>query len=68
MSTSSTVTVLRGLLIMGAGMLVLLHTLGYLQEFFSIMLSALAVIAILYGFFSSGLYHTLKSMVLNKKR
>lgn len=50
------IRMLRGILIMIAGVTLLLHTLGLIQAGLSFFLIVVAVSAIIYGFYISGLY------------
>ena len=58
---------LGGLLIMGAGILLLLYTLGIMEQAFTILLAAGSVYLILYGFYKSGLYTLAKKLITKKK-
>lgn len=51
------IRMLRGILIMIAGATLLLHTLGLIQAGLSFFLIVVAVSAIIYGFYISGLYN-----------
>jgi hypothetical protein len=47
---------IRGLLLMLAGIVLLLHTFGFMQQGLTLLLIIISLWAILYGFVSSGMY------------
>jgi hypothetical protein len=51
---------LRGTLIMIAGITLLFHTLGLIEQSLSFLLALAALSLIIYGFYISGLYHTVR--------
>lgn len=56
-----------GLLIMGAGILLLFHTLGIMEQAFTFLLVGASAYLIVYGFYRAGLYDLLKGMMAKKK-
>ncbi|HVW99182.1 MAG TPA: hypothetical protein VHA52_01900 [Candidatus Babeliaceae bacterium] len=52
----------RGILLMAGGVALLLHTLGLLQKGLSVILIIVSLLAILYGFFTSGLYDLIQKI------
>lgn len=54
------VHVLRGTLIMVAGIALLLHTLGLIEQGLSFFLGVVALSAIIYGMYISGFYTSIK--------
>ncbi len=57
---------LRGTLIMLAGLTLLLHTLGLIEVGISFVLVVIALTAIVYGFYTSGLYEWFNRYLLKK--
>lgn len=58
---------LGGLLVMGAGILLLFYTLGIMEKAFTLLLAGASVYLIVYGFYKSGLYAFVKNMIAKRK-
>lgn len=57
---SNSAKALRGILIMIGGLALLLYTLGLMQKGLTLVLVIGAIIAMVYGFYVSGLYDIVK--------
>lgn len=66
MDNLSNSNTLRGTLIMLAGLILLLHTLGLIDIGISLILIVLAIAAIAYGAYTSGLYDTVYGYFFKK--
>jgi hypothetical protein len=58
---------IRGVLLMAGGVALLLHTLGLLQKGLSLILIIVSLLAIFYGFFTSGLYDFVLKITKSRK-